>query len=304
MESKHNGNLLRVLERIHVFNGLSPTQLQKLIGICTSRKLVAGETLYNRGDAGEEMYILIKGAISLLRQDGVEMARFEPLSPLGELGIVTDLQRRVSARATDASTVLTLPRRSFSMLLTDDLKMSVTILRNLVLLISTRIDEDNVRAFEHEEICSRLSRLERERELIQQALIAKGVDTEELRAEIEAQLRDAVPTILIVDDESQITDFLSRALAEYNVLTAKDGVEAAEAQPPSIVITDVNMPNMDGLELLTKMKEKQPDLPVIGLSGYVNEEAAGDLVFDDFVFKPMRVAKLRKTVKEHLEKTV
>jgi len=62
------------------------------------------------------------------------------------------------------------------------------------------------------------------------------------------------------------------------------------------------MPNMDGLELLTKLKERQPDLPVIGLWGYVNEEAAEAFGFDDFVFKPMRVARLRKTVKEHLEK--
>ncbi|MDA0335756.1 MAG: hypothetical protein O2782_11360 [bacterium] len=50
-----NGNLLKVLKRITVFNGLSPTQLQKLIGICTSRKLARGEALFERGQASDEM---------------------------------------------------------------------------------------------------------------------------------------------------------------------------------------------------------------------------------------------------------
>ena len=307
MAPKHNGNLMKVLKRIPVFDGLSPSQLQKLIGICASRSLATGEALFHRGDASDAMYILVRGAISLLRQDGIEMARFEPVSPLGELGIIADFPRRVSAHSTADSMVLVLPRRSFDMLLSDDLKMSVTVLRNLVLLISVRIDEDNVRAFEHEETCSRLSRLERERELTQQALQARGVDTASIRTGIEAQLREAIPTVLIVDDESEICDFLSRALAEYDVVTAEDGIDALEAaadRPPSIVITDVNMPNMDGLELLQKLKETRPDLPVIGLSGYVNEGAAEKLGFDDFVFKPMRVAQLRNLVKAHLNKSV
>ena len=235
------------------------------------------------------------------------MARFEPVSPLGELGIVANFPRRVTARSTDDSMVLVLARRGFDMLMADDLKMSVTVLRNLVLLISARIDEDNVRAFEHKELRSRLGRLERERNLTQQALAASGVDTGEIQSRVDAQMRAAVPTILIVDDESQICEFLSRALAEYNIITAGDGVdalEAAAAQPPSIVITDVNMPNMNGLELLEKLKARWPDLTVIGLSGYVDEAAAGKLGFDDFVCKPMRVAQLRNTVKAHLEKTV
>lgn len=305
MVPKPNTHLLKVLKRIPVFDGLSPTQLQQLIGICTSRALNPGDMLFERGHASDEMYVLLKGAISLLREDGIEMARFDPVMPLGELGIVDHRPRRISARAAADSTVLVLPRKGLDMLLSNDLRMATTVMRNLVLLISARIDEDNVRAFEHEEIRSQVQRLERELELTKQAMRAKGLDADDIESGVQAQIRDAIPTVLIVDDESEICDFLSRALAEYDVITAGDGIDALDAaasRPPSIVITDVNMPNMDGLELLAKLKDGNPTLPVIGLSGYVKQEAVAELGFDDFVFKPMRVDQLRTTVKAHLEK--
>jgi len=301
-----SGSLLKILKRIPVFKRLSPTQMQKLISLCASRKLADGDMLFERGDASDEMFVILGGAISLLREDGLEMARFEPVVSLGELGIVGDRPRRISARSVGNSTVLVLARKNFDRLLSDDMKMAVTVYRNLVLLVSERIDEDNVRALEHEEVCSRAKRLERELELTLEAMSKQGIDSDEVRAGVEAHLRSVLPTILIVDDEKEICSFLSRALAEYDVITAKDGVSALELagkRPPNLVITDINMPNMDGLELLAKLKHDQPELPVIGLSGYVKEDAVDGLGFDGFVFKPMRVAQLRSTVKAHLEKT-
>ena len=252
------------------------------------------------------MYVLLRGAISLLREDGIEMARFEPVMPLGELGIVDNRPRQINARAVGDSMVLSLPRRSFDMMLADDLKMAVNVLRNLVQIVSARIDEDNVRAFEHEEVSSRARRLEQELELTLQAVSSHGLDSDKVRKGVQLELQKKIPTVLIVDDESEICDFLSRALSEYDVVTAEDGVDALESvedRPPNLVITDVNMPNMDGLELLSKLKDERPELPVIGLSGYVEEEAAAKLGFDDFVFKPMRVAQLRGMVKAHLTST-
>lgn len=306
MVPKPNTHLLKVLKRIPVFNGLPPTQLQQLIGICASRALNIGDMLFERGQASDEMFVVLKGAISLLREDGIEMARFEPVMPLGELGIVDHRPRRISARAAAESTILVLPRKGLDLLLSNDARMATTVMRNLVLLISARIDEDNVRAFEHEEVRSQVRRLENELELTRQAMAAEGIDVESVLAGVQTKLRDAIPTVLIVDDESEICDFLSRALAEYDVVTAEDGIDALDAaanRPPDIVITDINMPNMDGMELLAKLKAGNPDLPVIGLSGYVKEEAVANLGFDDFFFKPMRVAQLRNTVKAHLEKT-
>jgi CheY-like chemotaxis protein len=303
MPPKQDSQLLKVLKRIPVLASLSPTQLQAILGICTTRTLQEGDWLFERDDPAEAMYVLLKGVISLLRADGVQLARFEPIAPLGELGIVSSRPRRLSARAAGEATLLVLPRKGFDLLMNADARMSVTVYRNLILLLAERVDEDNVRAFEHEELRSRLLRVEDELRVTREVMRNLQGDPEAVSAAVDEHLRETQPTILVVDDEAEVCIFLSRALAEYDVVTATNGVEAlraAEERPPALVISDVNMPEMDGLQLLTQLKERRPDLPVIGLSGYVREEAAANLEFDVFLFKPMRVAQLRSTVKEQL----
>jgi len=77
--------------------------------------------------------------------------------------------------------------------------------------------------------------------------------------------------ILVVDDESQITRVLRTTLSAhgYQVRTAGDGDEALEVMrdwPPDLVITDLSMPNMGGLELCRRVRAKKASLPIIVLS--------------------------------------
>ena len=75
-------------------------------------------------------------------------------------------------------------------------------------------------------------------------------------------------TILLVDDEEGIRKVLDISLSDigYTVYTAENGEEAfkifEEVNPP-IVLTDIKMPGMDGIELLRKIKETSPDTEVI-----------------------------------------
>jgi len=78
-------------------------------------------------------------------------------------------------------------------------------------------------------------------------------------------------SILIVEDERSAAEYLRVLLEEqgYPVRHAGDGIEALialEAQPADLVISDLRMPRMDGLELLTHLRERWPDLPVIVLT--------------------------------------
>lgn len=78
--------------------------------------------------------------------------------------------------------------------------------------------------------------------------------------------------ILIVDDESGIRDVLSRVLSRGNHdVRSCPGAQAALDEvgswQPDLVITDVYMPEMDGIEFLLALQEEQPDLPVIAISG-------------------------------------
>ena len=80
-------------------------------------------------------------------------------------------------------------------------------------------------------------------------------------------------TILIVDDEKNYLLVLSAVLEDegYEVLTAPDGAEALEIQKSSdldLVVTDMKMPGMDGIEFLEQIKARDPDLPVIMMTAH------------------------------------
>src|SRR5512145_3349937 len=80
-------------------------------------------------------------------------------------------------------------------------------------------------------------------------------------------------TILIVDDEKNYLLVLSAVLEDegYEVLTAPDGPEALEIQKSSdldLVVTDMKMPGMDGIEFLEQIKARDPDLPVIMMTAH------------------------------------
>jgi signal transduction histidine kinase len=116
--------------------------------------------------------------------------------------------------------------------------------------------------------------------------------------------------ILLVDDEEGIRKVLAIALTDsgYNVHKAESGAEALrifrEKKPP-IVMTDIKMPGMDGIELLRKIKEESPDTEVIMITGHGDMELAiQSLKFDatDFITKPIHDDVLEIALKRAKEK--
>jgi len=84
--------------------------------------------------------------------------------------------------------------------------------------------------------------------------------------------------ILIVDDEHAICAILERALvrAGYDVevaVTGEEGLEAYRRAPTDLVITDILLPEMDGLQLIRELRRDQPDLEIIAMSGGGKVEA-------------------------------
>jgi PAS domain S-box-containing protein len=101
--------------------------------------------------------------------------------------------------------------------------------------------------------------------------------------------------ILLVDDEEDIRDILSISLSDigYEVITAENGEQALkifkEVRPP-ILLTDIRMPGMDGIELLRKVKQEDPDTEVIMITGHGDMDLAiKSLKYEatDFVTKPI-----------------
>src|SRR6478735_8718502 len=79
--------------------------------------------------------------------------------------------------------------------------------------------------------------------------------------------------LLILDDEQSILDSLSRALADlgHELILCTDphkALEIIKTEVPQVVITDLKMPGMDGLEVLQRVKEYNPDIQVILVTGH------------------------------------
>lgn len=89
-------------------------------------------------------------------------------------------------------------------------------------------------------------------------------------------MNDEKIRVLIVDDQPAILSLVERILRPegYAVLTAADGVEAlkvVEEEFPDLVLMDIRMPKLDGIEALKRLKKTHPAIPVIMMSGYGEE---------------------------------
>ena len=118
------------------------------------------------------------------------------------------------------------------------------------------------------------------------------------------------PVILLVDDEPRIAriarDYLEHA--GYAVVTAGDGKEAldlARARAPSLVVLDLNLPGIDGLQV-ARLLRRDGDIPIIMLTARVEESdrlAGLDLGADDYITKPFSPRELVARVKAVLRRT-
>jgi len=133
---------------------------------------------------------------------------------------------------------------------------------------------------------------------------------EPARRRDDADPRRSTGTILVVDDSADMRDYIARLLAdEYRVHVVGDGraaLEAAVADPPDLVLSDVMMPGMDGLELVAALRADPGTaaVPVVLLSARAGEDAAVDgmdVGADDYLVKPFSARELRARVRAHLQ---
>lgn len=118
--------------------------------------------------------------------------------------------------------------------------------------------------------------------------------------------------ILVVDDEQFMVHTLSRILdlMGFDVLSALGGKEAFEkymSEQVDLVVSDVHMPDMNGIELLTSIKSHNPQIPVILVTGYGVEKAretAGEMKADGFLGKPFKIQELKDLIQLVLDSKV
>jgi DNA-binding NtrC family response regulator len=116
--------------------------------------------------------------------------------------------------------------------------------------------------------------------------------------------------ILVVDDDTELRKVLSSILSEegYSVKTVENGkqaIEVSEKKRFDLALIDIKLPDMNGTELLHRLKEKQPHIVMIIITGFPTIQNAMGAVnegADGYILKPFEIRKLLEAVRKHLNK--
>jgi len=116
----------------------------------------------------------------------------------------------------------------------------------------------------------------------------------------------AIEKILVVDDESLVRDFLREVLKaeDYEVLTAEDGLSAlkeVERDGIDLVITDVRMPKLNGIDLLKEVKKRSPSTLVVVITAYGTIENAVEAMKNgacDYITKPLSPEQIKLAIQK------
>ena len=112
------------------------------------------------------------------------------------------------------------------------------------------------------------------------------------------------PHILIVEDEQRLRDLLLRSITNWGfeasaARSAEEAMRQSDAAPPDIVLLDLNLPGMDGLEFFTSLRRKRPEVQGIVLTGFATVEAAKQAVHMDmveFLTKPCHLGEVEQAL--------
>lgn len=118
------------------------------------------------------------------------------------------------------------------------------------------------------------------------------------------------PNILVVDDDPSIRKTLTAILEEkgYNaeaVETGKEAIQKSKTRLYNLALIDIRLPDMEGVKLLTKMKETKPKMAKIILTGYPSLQNAVEVLnkgADAYLIKPLDIDKMLATIKDHLDR--
>ncbi len=141
-----------------------------------------------------------------------------------------------------------------------------------------------------------------------QKIETQTIDSESVRTSDELPKQDVPPTVMLIEDDRVISNFLQHLLKRRGFLTqhASDGKKAAEMleeiTPPNLIIVDLMLPFIDGFELIQKIRNKDEwaEIPIIVVTAKTQEQditRAFEMGANDYLVKPFRTQELIARVK-------
>lgn len=310
--------LVKVLSKIPIFQGLVAAQVKKILSICAHKSFQPGEVLCRSNTESDEMYILLSGQLAVVTVEGVKVATINPVTTVGEMGVITGQPRSATVEVIRPSNIFTIRKNQFDVLIREDSEMRVQVYRHIADVLVGKLGNDNVQLRDYQiardDFIARITTLEQQVSLAQRRIdmameVAEGsgdIARDEIGLYLDDRLKELVPQVLIVDDEKEFRQLVIQALPAVTVLEASDGREALEIvqeEKLDLVITDVRMPIMDGFGLLTQLRSQFAHLPVLAISGFIDAVEVEKYDFDGFITKPLDLGEFQARVQEIIYKS-
>jgi CRP/FNR family transcriptional regulator, cyclic AMP receptor protein len=142
-----------LLKQVMIFKDLDDTELAQVAEVCKEEKFVSGEYIFHEGEHGNRLYLIVDGEVRISRDvpgSGEEaLAVLKPGALFGEMAVFDRSERSTHAISNGGTTVLTISRADFEMLLDFNREMAYKVLWSCVRLLSSRLrsTNDSLRSF-------------------------------------------------------------------------------------------------------------------------------------------------------------
>ena len=168
--------LLKVIRKIPMFHGLRAVGTRLVLQSCEFRGVRSGEAVCRVNAQSDEMYILLTGGLSILTNEGVRVATILPVTTVGEMGVITGQPRSATVEASSQSNIFVVNKQAFDKILSQDSEMRSTVYRNIIDVLSAKLNNDNVRmsAYQEEKERFEMCLAESERNLASQSLCTEA----------------------------------------------------------------------------------------------------------------------------------
>ena len=151
---RHPSTFIGILEKIPVFRGLSFRQLKKILGICKKQTFSENDAVCLNGEESYKMFILIKGELRVIFEDGKELSRITPLGIVGEMGVFTGERRSASVLAANECIVFTIHKTELFRIFRLDGELGIKVLMNVIQDMSHKLKNNNILIEELKQICT------------------------------------------------------------------------------------------------------------------------------------------------------
>ncbi len=142
--------LVQVLRKIPIFQGLSPSQVKKILGLCTHKTFKLESQVCRSNSPSDEMYILLSGELVVVTVEGIRVATILPVTTVGEMGVITGQPRSATVEASKPSNIFVIKKRLFDGMMREDSAMRATVYKNIIDVLSFKLNNDNVRLRDYE----------------------------------------------------------------------------------------------------------------------------------------------------------